>query len=153
VTAQPAFSFWKENHMKPAGAFVAAIEQGLSPVEALHSLPEYEPRYIDRVPIEVYRAAQRNGRRFFPVSSCRHRVVTHADILQATANLQQLRTWARESPNWALATGPDSGVFVLDVDGGEGLAFAPRPLQRRLELARHASLRCRGEALHLIRLA
>jgi hypothetical protein len=122
VTAQPAFSFWKENHMKPAGAFVAAIEQGLSPVEALHSLPEYEPRYIDRVPIEVYRAAQRNGRRFFPVSSCRHRVVTHADILQATANLQQLRTWARESPNWALATGPDSGVFVLDVDGGEGLA-------------------------------
>ncbi len=108
--------------MKLAEAFVAAIQQGLSPVEALHSLPEYEPRYIDRVPVEVYRAAQRNGRRFFPVSSGDYRVVTPADLFQATAHLQQLRIWARESSNWALATGQNSGVFILEVDGDAGLA-------------------------------
>ena len=108
--------------MKSAEVFVEALEQGLSPVEALPSLPDYEPRYIHRVPIEVYRAALRNGWRFFPVSSSQHLASTHADLFLATDNLQQLSNWARESPNWALVTGPDSGVFVLEVDGGEGLA-------------------------------
>jgi hypothetical protein len=108
--------------MKSAEAFVAALEQGLSPVEVLQSLPEYEPRYIHRVPVEVYRAAHRNGWRFFPVSFSMHLAVTHASLAQATDNLQQLRNWARESPNWALVTGPDSGVFVLEVDGDKGVA-------------------------------
>jgi hypothetical protein len=108
--------------MKSAEAFVQALEQGLSSVEALHSLPDYEPRYIHRVPVEVYRAALRNGWRFFPVSSSKHLSVTHANLFQATDNLQQLSNWACEWPNWALVTGPDSGVFVLEVDGGEGLA-------------------------------
>jgi hypothetical protein len=108
--------------MKSLVAFVQALEQGLSPIEALHSLPDYEPRYIQRVPVEIYRAALRNGWRFFPVSSSGHRAVTHASPYEATDNLEQLSNWARESPNWALATGPDSGVFVLEVDGHEGLA-------------------------------
>lgn len=47
--------------MKSAEAFVEALEKGLNPVEALHSLPDYEPRYIDKVPVEVYRGALRNG--------------------------------------------------------------------------------------------
>jgi hypothetical protein len=108
--------------MKSLTAFVQALEQGLSPIEALHSLPEYEQPYIHRVPSEIYRAAVRHGWRFFPVSSSRHRAVTHASPYEATDNLQQLSNWARESPNWALATGPDSGVFALEVDGDEGLA-------------------------------
>jgi hypothetical protein len=108
--------------MKSAAAFVEALKQGLSPVEALHFLPDFEPRYIHRVPVEVYRAALRNGWRFFPVSFSKHLAVTHADLFQATDNLQELMNWARESPNWALVTGPDSGVFVLEVDGREGLA-------------------------------
>jgi hypothetical protein len=108
--------------MKSAEAFVEALEQGLNPVEALHSLPDYEPRYIDRVPVEAYRAALRNGWRFFPVSFSKHLAVTHANLIQATDNLQQLRNWARESPNWALVTGPESGAFVLEVDGDEGSA-------------------------------
>ena len=108
--------------MKSLTAFVQALEQGLSPIEALHSLPDYEPRYIQRVPVEIYHAALQNGWRFFPVSSSRHRAVMHASPYEATDNLQQLRSWARELPHWALVTGPDSGVFVLEVDGGEGLA-------------------------------
>ena len=108
--------------MKSAELFLEALELGLSPIEALHSLPEYEQPYIHRVPSEIYRAAVRHGWRFFPVSSSGHRAVTHADIFEATNNLQQLSNWARESPNWALAIGPNSGVFVLEVDGGGGLA-------------------------------
>jgi hypothetical protein len=107
--------------MKSAEAFVEALEQGLNSIEVLHSLPDYEPRHIHRVPVEVYRAAQRNGWRFFPVSFSKHLAVTHANLVQATDNLEQLRSWAREWPNWALVTGPDSGVFVLEVDGDKGL--------------------------------
>jgi hypothetical protein len=108
--------------MKSAEVFVEALEQGLSTVEALHSLSDYEPRYIHRGPVEVYRAALRNGWLFFPVSFSKHLAVTHANLVQATDNLRQLMNWARESPNWALVTGPDSGVFVLEVDGDKGLA-------------------------------
>jgi hypothetical protein len=108
--------------MKSLVAFVQALEQGVSPIEALQSLREYEQHYFHKVPSEIYRAVVRNGWRFFPVSSSKHPAVTHADLFQATDNLQQLSNWARESPNWALATGPDSGVFVLEVDGGEGMA-------------------------------
>jgi hypothetical protein len=108
--------------MKSASAFVRALKQGLSPIEALQSLPEYEPPYIHRILVEVYRTALRNGWRFFPVSPSKHPAMTHANLFQATDNLRQLRRWARESPNWALVTGPHSGVFVLEVDGGEGLA-------------------------------
>ena len=35
--------------MKSAELFLEALDQGLSPIEALHSLPEYEQRYIRRV--------------------------------------------------------------------------------------------------------
>jgi hypothetical protein len=108
--------------MKPAHLFVEALKQSTSPVEAICSLPTFEPLYIHRVPVEVYRAAMRKGWRFFPVSSSKHLAVTPANCSQATDNLQQLRRWARDSPNWALVTGPDSGVFVLNVDGSEGLA-------------------------------
>jgi Bifunctional DNA primase/polymerase, N-terminal len=122
ATAQPAFSFLKGNQMKSASAFVRALEQGLSPIEALQSLPEYEPRYIHKIPVELYRAALRNGWRFFPVSFDKHHNVTHANLVQATDDVERLRLWARESPNWALVRGRHSGVFVLEVDGDKGLA-------------------------------
>lgn len=108
--------------MKSAEGFIEALEQGVSTVEALQSLPEYKPRYIRKVPVEVYRAALRNGWRVFPVSSSEHLAVTPADIFAATDNSPQLKHCARESPTWVLATGPDSGVLALVIDGGEGLA-------------------------------
>lgn len=107
--------------MKSAEAFVEALEQRLSPIEALHSLPNYELHYIDRIPVEVYRAALRNGWRFFPDSPSAHLAVKHTQVFQATDNLRQLKRWARLGTNSALATGPNSGVFVFKVDGGEGL--------------------------------
>jgi Bifunctional DNA primase/polymerase, N-terminal/Primase C terminal 1 (PriCT-1) len=43
---------------------------------------------------------------------------------KATCNLEQLEAWAVEFPNcnWGLATGPGSGVFILDMDGEPGRA-------------------------------
>jgi hypothetical protein len=106
--------------MKPAHLFVEALRQGISPAEAILSLPTYEPLYIHRLPVEVYRSALK-GWRFFPVSSSKHPTVTHTNLFQAaTNNLQQLQRWGCDRPNWAVATGPDS-VFVLEVDGSEGL--------------------------------
>jgi hypothetical protein len=107
--------------MKPAHLFVEALRQGISPAEAILSLPTYEPLYIHRLPVEVYRSALK-GWRFFPVSSSKHPTVTHTNLFQAaTNNLQQLQRWGCDRPNWAVATGPDSGVFCLEVDGREGL--------------------------------
>jgi ribosomal protein L37AE/L43A len=41
---------------------------------------------------------------------------------QATNDIKIILAWAREfrGCNWAVATGPDSGVFVLDIDGVQG---------------------------------
>lgn len=69
--------------MKSAEAFVEVLERRLSPAEALHSLPDYEPRYIDRLSVEIYRAAPRNGWRFFPVSSSNHLTLRHANLFYA----------------------------------------------------------------------
>lgn len=107
--------------MKSGEAFIKALEQGLSPAEALQSLPDYELRYLDRIPVEVHRAALRNGWRFLPVYFNNQFAEEHASLIHATDNLQQLRRWARQCRNWALATGPESGVFVLEVDGEKGL--------------------------------
>lgn len=109
--------------MKNCESFIEALEQGLSPVEAIHSLPDYVTRYIDRLPVEVHNAALRMGWRFFPVPSNEHLTETHANLFHAaTNNLQQLRRWARACPNWAVATGRSSGVFFLEINGREGLA-------------------------------
>jgi hypothetical protein len=107
--------------MKSAENFVEAIKQGVSPVEALHFLPYYEPRCIDRIPVEVYRTTLRKGWRFFPVHLNNHFAEERANLLGATENLRQLSRWARQRANWALATGPESGVSVLEVDGDKGL--------------------------------
>src|SRR5208282_3587219 len=43
-------------------------------------------------------------------------------LRDATTDEQQIRTWARKWPgsNWAVACGPESGFWVLDVDGEKG---------------------------------
>ncbi len=108
--------------MKSAELFVEALKQGMSPIEALHDLPECELRYIRKVPIEIYRAALQSGWQVFPVSSSRRLIGTHANLVEATDNQHRFRSSVDPWPNWVLATGQNSGVFVLEVDGDEGLA-------------------------------
>ncbi len=108
--------------MKPAHLFVQALKQSATPIEAICSMPIYEPLYIHRVPVEVYRAAMRKGWQFFPIPSSKLTVPNANLFHAATNNLKQLRRWARDRPNWALVTGRASGVFILEVDGREGLA-------------------------------
>lgn len=57
-----------------------------------------------------------------PVPDSNHATGAHAGFFEATDNLQQLCNSAHESPNGALATGPHSGIVILEVGGGEGLA-------------------------------
>ncbi|WP_428898434.1 bifunctional DNA primase/polymerase [Parelusimicrobium proximum] len=42
--------------------------------------------------------------------------------IKASCNWHQVETWLKEFPscNWGLATGPESGVSVIDVDGRNG---------------------------------
>src|SRR5712691_3900001 len=62
----------------------------------------------------------------------------------ATTSEEQLKTWAEEFPscNWAMATGRESGVFVLDFDGEAGrAAFVSLVEQNGHEWARTRSVK------------
>jgi hypothetical protein len=71
---------------------------------------------------EEVRQATVRGWRLLPVKSRAKNPLVKDWQKVATSNLDRLEEWASKSPecNWGLATGYDSGVFVLDVDGKEG---------------------------------
>src|SRR6516164_6658660 len=70
---------------------------------------------------QVLRLAERG----WPVFPCRPRskVPAVSWTTEATRDPEWLRHWCHQVPsaNWAIVTGPASGVFVLDVDGEAGL--------------------------------
>jgi|CZKL01.1.fsa_nt_gi hypothetical protein len=106
--------------MHSADALCKALQQGISVDKALSALPPYELPYIARIPVEIYRAAQWLGWRFFTVPRLDRLAGNHLRIDEATNDLEELKHWARSRPRWALATGSLSGVFVLVVDGRDG---------------------------------
>lgn len=75
------------------------------------------------LPEEVLRLAGR-GFRLFPVEPRGKRPLILKWQDKATCDVETLLVWAGQHPgcNWGLACGPDSGVFVLDVDGDKGAA-------------------------------
>jgi len=75
------------------------------------------------LPEEVRTAAAR-GWRLLPVKARAKAPQVKEWQKVATSNLDQLEGWARQFPgcNWGVATGPDSAVWVLDVDGQKGRA-------------------------------
>lgn len=63
------------------------------------------------------------GWRLFPVEAKGKRPLIVDWPNQATCEPEQIRAWVRwPQCNWAVATGARSGFFVLDVDGGPGMA-------------------------------
>ena len=115
--ALPAFRAL-EQKMKSALAFLDAINRGLTPEQAIASIPVYLPPYSAGLPSEIYFAAQHFGWRFFPCSFA-NSLEQRSYLKYATNDLNVLRTWARRHPKWALAT-KASGVLAIEVDGSEG---------------------------------
>jgi hypothetical protein len=72
---------------------------------------------------EVERLAER-GWRLLPCAQRGKTPLLKRWPTLASADLATIREWAAKHPecNWGVATGPDSGVFVLDVDGDAGRA-------------------------------
>jgi hypothetical protein len=69
---------------------------------------------------QVFRMAAR-GWRLFPVRVGGKQPLIGDWPHQATSSEARLRLWLNGGNcNWAAATGPDSGIFVLDVDGEQG---------------------------------
>jgi hypothetical protein len=73
---------------------------------------------------QVLRLAER-GLKLFPLSPLTKVPIKDSKWTQeATSDPMQLKTWFSDYPNcnWGMATGVQSGVLVLDVDGGKGRA-------------------------------
>lgn len=73
-----------------------------------------------RLPDYVLLSASR-GWRMFPTPGCRW--VEGIGIKEVTSDLNQLGQWANALTgfNWSLATGPESGVFLLEAEEPDGL--------------------------------
>ncbi|MGA2351956.1 MAG: bifunctional DNA primase/polymerase [Terracidiphilus sp.] len=74
---------------------------------------------------DLLRDAALRGWKIFPVLTLsRHAMGAPAMLAQATNDLEQLETWASQYPGcrWALATGCDSGVLAIEMDGRIGTA-------------------------------
>jgi hypothetical protein len=70
--------------------------------------------------LQVLHLASR-GWRLFPVRARRKEPLIGRWNERATQDLETIRGWRKDYPdcNWAVACGPDSGLWVLDVDGRE----------------------------------
>jgi len=78
---------------------------------------------VPGIPPEV-RAAAGRGWQLFPVDARGKRPLIGGWPEAASSDITRLDLWAHQYPacNWGLATGTDSGLVVIDVDGVEGRA-------------------------------
>ncbi len=87
------------------------------------------------LPPEILAAASR-GWRLHPIRAGDKAPLVKDWPNLATTNIAQLEAWAKRFPacNWGVATGPESGVFVLDEDGNPGKASLKAYQLQGLEL-------------------
>jgi putative DNA primase/helicase len=78
---------------------------------------------VDALPTETLKMLDL-GMRLLPVKAKDKHPLIAAWQKKATTDRELIDKWSREYPgcNWGIATGIESGVFVVDVDGDEGLA-------------------------------
>jgi hypothetical protein len=104
---------------------------------------------MDRLPPEI-RAAAARGWRLLPIRARDKLPLLKAWPQLATSDLSQLEAWAAQHPacNWGVATGPGSGVFVLDVDAEPGIAALLAYREQGLELPNTLSV-ITGRGTHI----
>jgi hypothetical protein len=112
--------FHLEEIMKSAEEYIQARSRGLNHKDAMAILPDYAPLYVDRVPADVHATVQLRGWKVFPIfkGSCTRE--SHGLIEMATDDLEMIRRWARSRPEWAVATGQQSGMFAIEATGVQG---------------------------------
>lgn len=99
---------------------------------------------------EVHQAATR-GWRLLPVAARGKKPLIKQWQRVATGDIFQLESWAKQFPgcNWGLATGPGSGVFVIDLDGDTGLDWLRERIDAGNEVPETWSIRtARGRHLY-----
>lgn len=107
--------------MKSANDYLDARQNGMSHHEAMSTLPSCIPHYINRVPLEIYNAVLINGWKVFPLFNKEEARHPHELLHLATNDIETVTNWARMKPTWAVATGPQTGLVMLEASGEKGL--------------------------------
>jgi hypothetical protein len=103
---------------------------------ALRSMPDAStapPLKKDEIPLVRHALMlAKRGMAVFPCLSGMKEPATKHGFLEATTDEGQIRRWWQENPDYniGIATGVKSGIWVLDIDGGEGEA-ALRTLEQQ----------------------
>jgi hypothetical protein len=84
-------------------------------------------------------------------NAAKHPITTRG-FLDASAEQAQIERWSQEDPraNIGIRTGPESGIWVLDVDGPEGIDALARLEQENCPLPRTPTARTGGGGKHLL---
>ncbi len=106
--------------MNNAEEFLSVIE-GRGTATSSRPAPSLNYSRNSALPDEVLLAANHKWR-LFPVQQTSNSTVTRAFAKKATSNHDQLERWAVDYLGcaWALATGQESGVFVVEMNGELG---------------------------------
>jgi hypothetical protein len=104
-----------------AEAYIEARDRGMSHEEAMASLPPYVPYYINRVPLAIYCAVLISRWKVFPAFNAEQARCPRELLHLATSDIEAVKSWATFRPEWAVATGPEAGLLMLEVSGVTGL--------------------------------
>lgn len=103
--------------MKSAEAYVLSRSRGLSHRDAMAHLPPFTPHYINQVPATVHRVVQDYHWRVFPIFNAEWARRRNQLLHLASNDLDTVKLWARSRRDWAVATGPQSGLMTLGANG------------------------------------
>lgn len=103
--------------MKSAEEYVLLRGRGLSHKDSIAHLRPFTPHYRNRIPATVYRVVHDYQWRVFPIFGAEWARRRNQLLHLASNDLDTVKLWGRSRPNWAVATGPQSGLITLGANG------------------------------------